>query len=261
MSSPADQSEVVYRRKGFCPICDAEAEFTATRDWYRDYLLCSGCGSIPRERGLALVLERRFPNWRKFAIHESSPVNRGISAKMARECSKYVATQFFPGEELGKTIRGFRNENLEAQTFADESFDLVVSLDVMEHVNHPDKVMQEVARTLKPRGAYLFTVPTYKERTVGERRALYKPDGSVEHFAEPEYHGNPVSDEGSLVTFHYGYDLAELLSSWSGMDVEVVRYHDHRHGVIGEFTEVYLTTKPGPIAKPRRGFSLFGSSR
>lgn len=258
--SNVEQPQIVYRRRGFCPICAAEAEFSATRDWYRDYLICSGCGSIPRERGLTLVLERRFPDWRKFAIHESSPVHRGISAKMAKECPRYVATQFYPGQKLGEKIQGYRNEDLEAQTFADETFDLVVSLDVMEHVNHPDKVMQEVARTLKPGGAYLFTVPTYKQRVTGERRALYRPDGSVEHFAEPEYHGNPVSADGSLVTFHYGYDLAELLCQWSGMDVEVIRYHDHRHGVIGEFTEVYLTTKPGDAPK-RSGFRLFGSSR
>ena len=61
--------------------------------------------------------------------------------------------------------------------------------------------------------------------------------------AEPEYHGNPVSDAGSLVTFHYGYDFAELITAWSGLDVEIVRFHDHRHGVIGDFTEVYVATR------------------
>ena len=50
--------------------------------------------------------------------------------------------------------------------------------------------------------------------------------------------------QGSLVTFHYGYDFAELISAWSGFDVEVSRFHDHRHGVIGDFTEVYLARRP-----------------
>jgi hypothetical protein len=40
-----------------------------------------------------------------------------------------------------------------------------------------------------------------------------------------------------------GYDFAELIAAWSGLDVEVVRFHDHRHGVIGDFTEVYLATR------------------
>jgi SAM-dependent methyltransferase len=248
MSGPAPGAAAaapfVYDRAGHCPICDAEVRFRARQAWYRDHLFCSGCGSIPRERALALVLDRRFPDWRGYAIHESSPADRGISAKLARDCPGYVASQFFPGEPLGATVRGFRNENLEALSFPEASFDLTVSLDVMEHVNQPDQVLREVRRTLRPGGAYLFTVPTYKGKVASERRAFYRPDGGVDHLAEPEYHGNPVSDAGSLVTFHYGYDFAELISAWSGLDVEIVRFHDHRHGVIGDFTEVYLATRP-----------------
>ncbi|WP_244482703.1 methyltransferase domain-containing protein [Mesorhizobium sp. Root102] len=190
------------------------------------------------------MLKRYVPNWRELSVHESSPTARGISPKLKRECTRYVESQYFPGERPGSLIKGFRNENLEAQTFADASFDLVVTLDVMEHVNMPEIVTKEIARTLRPNGAYLFTVPTYKGKVSSERRALYKADGSIEYIAEAEYHGNPVSDAGSLVTFHYGYDLAELTRQWSGMDVEVCRFHDHKHGIIGEFTEVYLARKP-----------------
>lgn len=230
----------VYERAGYCPICEAEARFAARQHWYRDHLFCSGCGSIPRERALALVLERNFPQWRDLDIHESSSAERGISAKLQRECRGYVGTQFFPGAARGETVQGYRNEDLEATTFGDARFDLTVTLDVMEHVNQPDAVLREVARTLRPGGAYVFTVPTYKGKVETERRAHYRADGTVEHIAGPEYHGNPVSDAGSLVTFHYGYDFAQLIHAWSGMEVEVSRFHDHRHGVIGEFTEVYV---------------------
>lgn len=238
-------SPAIYSHKGYCPICEKEAEFTSCYDWYRDHLFCSGCRSIPRERALALVLSRCFPTWRDLAIHESSPVLRGISAKMKRECSQYVASQHYAGDKLGKSIRGFRNEDLEAQTFADRTFDLVVTQDVMEHVNRPDEAMREIARTLKPGGGYLFTVPTYKDHLISERRAMFKPDGTIECEGVPEYHGNPVDDQGSLVTFRYGYDLPELIYRWSGMNVEVTRFHDHYHGLIGEFTEVYLARVTG----------------
>jgi SAM-dependent methyltransferase len=243
-AAPTTDPAFVYDRPGHCPICASEVRFRARAAWFRDHLFCSDCGSIPRERGLALVLERRFPGWRGLAIHESSPADRGISKKLAREAPGYVSSQFFPGEPLGATVRGFRNENLEALTFADASFDLTITLDVMEHVNQPDQVLREVARTLKPGGAYIFTVPTYKGKLVSERRAHYRADGGVDHLVEPEYHGNPVSDAGSLVTFHYGHDFAEMIAAWSGLDVEVVRFHDHRHGVIGDFTEVYVATRP-----------------
>ena len=244
MTGHLSDSKIIYQRDGNCPICQGAVIFTSHQSWFRDHLLCSKCGSIPRERALALLLERHFPNWRSLNIHESSPGNRGISPKLKHECVNYTATQFFPGKPLGQLFHGFQNENLEKQTFADGTFDLVVTLDVMEHVNEPELVFSEVARSLKSGGAYLFTVPTYKERTTGERRARYMTDGTVEHLAKPEYHGNPISDAGSLVTFHYGYDLPDLIYEWSGLNVEVSRFHDHEMGIIGEFTEVYLARKP-----------------
>jgi hypothetical protein len=112
----------------------------------------------------------------------------------------------------------------------------------MEHVNSPDEVFRDVKRTLKPYGAYIFTVPTYKEKVKTERRASYTDQG-VYFYTEPEYHGNPASDQGSLVTFHYGYDFPELIHQWSGLDVEVARFHNHRYGILGEFTEIYIARK------------------
>lgn len=235
--------DFVYDQRGWCPICEAPARFSARDGWFRDHLLCETCGSIPRERALALVLKRMLPGWSALRIHESSPADRGISAQFRQRAAAYVPTHFFPGEPVGQVVSGFRNENLERQTFADASFDLVVSLDVLEHVNEPEQALREICRTLVPGGVHAFTVPTYKRRTTSERRARYLPDGRVEHLFEPEYHGNPVDESGTLVTFHYGYDLASLVATWTGMSCEVTRFHDARHGILGEFTEVYWACK------------------
>lgn len=229
-----------YLKAGTCPICDMIVIFGAESGSYRDNLKCSECGSIPRERALALVLGRVLPGWRDLAIHESSPVDRGISAKLAAQAPGYVATQFVPGEALGSMWRGFRIEDLERQTFDDASFDVVVSLDVLEHVNEPSAALAEIARTLRPGGVTIFTVPTFSHLVESERRARHLDDGTVEHLAPPEYHGNPMSEEGSLVTFHYGYDLPALIHEWSGLDVEVTRFWDPEHGIIGDMTEVYV---------------------
>ena len=190
----AADNEFVYERDGYCIICSAPRRFYAKYDWYRDWLFCSDCGSVPRERALALVLERVEPNWRDKSIHESSPEPRGISLKLQENCPRYIATQYFPGYELGASVNSVRNENIEISTFDDRSFDLVITLDVMEHVNNPDKVIADVFRTLAPGGRYIFTVPTDKGRIETKRVALYLDDGNVEHYEAPEYHGNPVND-------------------------------------------------------------------
>jgi SAM-dependent methyltransferase len=43
--------------------------------------------------------------------------------------------------------------------FADEAFDMVVSVWVLEHLTQPEKVFAEVARVLKPLGHFIFLTP------------------------------------------------------------------------------------------------------
>ncbi|MBZ4036569.1 class I SAM-dependent methyltransferase [Flavobacterium sp. 17A] len=43
--------------------------------------------------------------------------------------------------------------------FENESFDVVISTEVLEHVPNPDAYLSEVRRVLKPGGIFFFTVP------------------------------------------------------------------------------------------------------
>lgn len=231
---------------GWCPICERPRTFRSKYDWLRDHFLCDGCGSIPRERALMHVLQTWYPGWRKLRVHESSPGNRGTSVKLAREVEDYTATQFDPSLPLGDERQGrpWRNENLEKQTFPDESFDLIISQDVMEHVFDPHAAFREIARTLRPGGAHIFTTPLVKGTEPSERRASMNADGTIEHHAEPEYHGNPISDEGSLVTMHWGYDIADAVREASGLNTEIVKLDALHMGIRAELIEVMVTRKP-----------------
>ena len=230
---------------GFCPICQQSTRFVSKYSWFRDHLICTKCigGSIPRERGLMKVVNEVVPNWRKCRIHESSPGNRAVSTTMAHECGGYLPSQLFPNVALGTTFNGVRCENLERQTFKDELFDIVVTQDVMEHVFHPDQAYREIARTLKRRGFHIHTTPIYKDQTKTRICARLHSNGSVEHLEPPEYHGNPIDTNGSLVTVKYGYDLADLIAEWTNMDVEIRRFNDRTHGIVAEFTEVVICRK------------------
>ncbi|MEY3052637.1 MAG: hypothetical protein RLY31_2422 [Bacteroidota bacterium] len=53
----------------------------------------------------------------------------------------------------------YRIENALALSFPDNRFDLLVSVDVMEHVGDPEGMTREVARVLKPGGVALLTFP------------------------------------------------------------------------------------------------------
>lgn len=228
---------------GYCPICEKETSFVAKSPWLRGSLFCSTCenGSTPRERAFALVLNEQFPNWRDMDIHESSPMNRGISAKLHKQAAKLVRSQYYEDIPFGDCRDGFRNEDLQQMTFADRSFDLFISLDVMEHIPEPARAFAEIHRTLKPGGAMISTFPVRKAQTIDmEYRVKFAPDGTMNHLKKPEYHGNPVSNEGSLVTVDYGYDIHQLIAKWAPLDVRVYRFCDERHGILGEYTEVFV---------------------
>jgi SAM-dependent methyltransferase len=189
------------------------------------------------------VLEEKRSDWRNCAIHESSPARRGISLKLATQCPGYVGSHYFPDQPMGATVR---NENLEQQTFADNSFDLVVSLDVMEHVFAPWKVYQEIYRTLRPGGFYLHTFPIGKGVVKSHKpRAELNGDGSIRHIEKPDYHGNPIDPQnGSLVTFDYGYDVHQAIAEWApGFDIRIVRFEDKTAGIMGEFTDTVICQK------------------
>ena len=226
---------------GTCPICEKRTVFVKEGPWLRNQFLCYRCGSIPRWRALIHVLETRFPGWREKEIHESSP-GGPASSKLARECKRYTPTHFFPDVVPGDLKAGIRCENLETQTFADGSFDLVVTSDVFEHVLDPAHAFAEIARTLRTGGAHVFTVPWYwwKETLV---RAVRAEDGQIKNLEPPDYHRNPIDESGSLVVTEWGQQLCDFIYRSSGMTTTAILIRDMKLGLAGEFCEVFISSK------------------
>ena len=137
----------------------------------------------------------------------------------------------------------FRCENLEALSFADESIDLHITQDVLEHVFHPSKVFKEIARTLKPGGMHICTVPLVNKCMPSKLRARINNNEIV--YLEPEkYHGNPVGDGKSLVTIDWGFDICRHIFESSGLFTHIVYIDDLSKGIRAEYIEVLVTIKP-----------------
>lgn len=232
--------------QGICPICEQSERFQSKYAWLRDHFLCSGCKSIPRERALMYVIQKYYPAFRELAIHESSPVARGTSLKLAKQCPAYLASQYDTSVTFGEPHpkKNYRSEDLENQTFDDESFDLVITQDVLEHLFHPDQAFAEIARTLKPGGAHIFTTPLVNRLQPSQRAASIDENGEIEYFCEPEYHGNPIDRNGSLVTMRWGYDICDYIARACGLHTTIIYIDDLSQGIRAEFIEVLLTYKP-----------------
>jgi|SRR5262249_12945239 len=234
---------VLFANYGFCPICEAPARFVARDAYFRNHYRCEGCWSAPRERALMLCLQRFFPSFRDLVIHESSPTPGSASAKLAAECKRYIPTQCFAEVAPGAYRDGVRCEDLERLTFADGEVDLHVTQDVMEHVFDTDRAFQEIARTLRPGGAHVFTTPLVARHRPSLVRAERRDDGRIVLRFEPKYHSNPVDPNGSLVVVEWGYDICDQIFRASGLVTKIVEIDDIEHGIRGDYSEVLISFK------------------
>ncbi len=79
------------------------------------------------------------------------------------------------GLEASLLVDGFRT------TLADQSCDLALCFEVLEHLMEPDQAVREIARVLKPAGAAIFSVPnpgSWFQRLEFLATGFWNPGGS-----------------------------------------------------------------------------------
>ena len=190
------------------------------------------------------------PDWRDQRIWELAPAGPA-SRKLRRECRRYVGSHYRPDAPMGTVVKGNRCEDLERPTFDDGSFDIIVSSDVLEHIVDVDTAHAQIARVLDEDGIHVWTVPLHQEVMISKPRVTRAETG-LEHLLPAEYHGDPVSTAGALVTFDWGRDLPDRVEAASGMWTSVMRVENRAHGLLGEFLEVLVSYNGPPDGAIRR---------
>ena len=226
----------------FCPVCEKNTVFFADADWLRDHYKCLNCQSLPRDRQLFKTLHEKVPNWKNLKTIEFAPCNDYLKNRI----KNYTGSQYYPDDKFGSIVEGFNNQDAENMTFPADSYDLVVHLDIMEHLFNPDRAIQEMLRVVRPGGHIVFSVPIKKDIETSLVRAKLKENGEIDYLLDPEYHGNPVSDEGSLVTWDYGNDFCNLLEEWGkayNVKIELLNKEDINQGIEGEYLDCILISK------------------
>ncbi len=257
-------------KEGECNICGEQTRFFYTRaSLWRESLNCKNCISTSRYRSIAAGILRAIEditgissrslaelpkhNAEVFRVYDSQPPFYFESCAYplpdklkATQWAQVMLSMFRPNMKLGATIReGVFNQNLEALTFDDESLDLVVTSDVMEHVRLDDRAHREIHRVLKMGGAYVFTVPHNREtEETLVRVKVHDPLDSAkdEHLLEPEYHGDTnAADGGGVLSYRvYGLDLDKFLTE-IGFEVEYSNADQQILGILN--TELYYCRK------------------
>ena len=131
---------------------------------------------------------------------------RSLSVAEINQCAQlHYMLADLPGihySEYGSTDPGVPSEDAMNLSYANGSFDLVLTSDTLEHVPDCERALAEIRRVLKPRGMHIFTIPVvwdqavtrsvrprFSEQPVSLVGRLVKPDGEVEVGAIPSFFG------------------------------------------------------------------------
>lgn len=247
-----------YVQVGYDPICSKQDKFRSINGWFRDDYISEECRTQPRERALGFVLANilHIFNRTGVVIHESSPNDFGSSFKFKSMFPKYVSSQYSFTVPCGQPVSSTNGDfslDLENQyCIPDSSYDIIISQDVFEHIYDPEKAFAEIARTLKPGGFHIFTVPLTSKQYKTFRAAVRDIEtGKVNLYAPPEIHGNPMGQGGSLLTTQWGYDIVNIIKSATNrtMDTKVIYVESDFLGIqFSEYREVLVSQKVGSNA-------------
>jgi SAM-dependent methyltransferase len=210
----------------------------------RETLQCNHCIASMRQRALAVglldVLSQRWSRTCRSIEELAHQGLRGVRvldsdnfstiSRMLRADESYTRLSYFPDRPFGATLgHNYFNQDLQRLTFEDQSFDIVLTSDVMEHVRDSDAAHDEIWRVLAPGGAYVFTVPCDMERAE-DIRLIDTSTPQDQFLCEPQYHGDPLS--GGVIAYRvFGRSLIAKLEKL-GFEVQFKLLQSREHLII-----------------------------
>jgi SAM-dependent methyltransferase len=239
----------------FCPVCGNIATVVSIRENLRESCLCVRCKSNNRQRQLAYVLCKALSSIKRQGMHRlkdiaadqsltlynaeaSGAIHTNLSRMKNYICSEYYGSDYKSGE----TVNGVLHEDLMSLSFEDESIDVAISTDVLEHVPRPYDAHREIWRVLKPGGRHVFTVPFYQTEFLDETRAVQDENGELCLVKEPQYHEDPLRPKGALV---YTIFSLQMLVEMARIGFRTNLYHLYKpwYGILGPNAIVFEATK------------------
>jgi SAM-dependent methyltransferase len=173
-----------------------------------------------------------------------SAESNGVLHSALSKFSGYVSSEYFGDAYAGgEIVNGIRHEDLQDLSFSSDSFDLVLSSDVMEHMPCPYDAHREIFRTLKAGGRHIFTVPFHPLQKKDDVRAKIV-DGKIVPLSEKLYHGDPVRPgEGILVWTIFGIEMMRKLEE-IGFIVTAWNLYEPENGIVGNCNTIFEARKP-----------------
>ena len=174
---------------------------------YRESLLAGGLNSRQRAVMELVAAEPWFDaptTARIYAAEALTPFALAMRGRFPR----FIGSEYASEEAARRALYPIEFQDLTKLTLPSDTFDCVITNDVLEHIPAIDSCLAELARVLRPGGVMLSTFPfSFRYDGIVKARLV---NGSIEYLMDPEYHGNPAEPEkGSLVFEIPGWQILE----------------------------------------------------
>ncbi|EKS28008.1 class I SAM-dependent methyltransferase [Afipia felis] len=224
---------------GYSKPAERKVEFSVDLNWggqgeegsyapnLREQLACPKTRLNNRQRLIAALIQDQVYRAKRlidiYFMEEITPIYNWARSSLKNVNSivgsEYLGPEFGPGE----FVKGVHHEDVHNLSYRDASFDLIVSNDVFEHIPSPPLAFKECHRVLRTGGEMIMTTPFFWKNDQSICRAAIGENG-IQHHLPAVYHGNPMSAEGSLVFYDFGWDILEMATS-AGFSRSVVEFH------------------------------------
>jgi len=242
--------------KGFCLPCNKKTEFIVDGQFggevikgvlnpnWRERMECKYCRMNNRQRLIAGLIMQKSKDKRLsiYFMEQVTPIY--LWAKKYLGSSHQITGSEYLGYEYkgGEIFNGIQHENIEMLSFKDNEFDMIISNDVFEHVPNPDIAFKECCRVLKPGGEMLATIPFYDNYDFSIKRAVIK-NNQIINLLAPQFHGNPLSEKGSLVFNDFGWDLLSTMKLSGFNEANIELFLSEKYGHIGQTQLIFKLVK------------------
>jgi SAM-dependent methyltransferase len=177
----------------------------------------------------ATPFARRRQETRIYAAEALSPLAMALRATYP----KFIGSQYAPDDETRERIFPVQHQDLTGLTFPSDAFDVVITIEVLEHIPDMRRALAEVARVLRPGGIMLSTFPFAWNSPTSRRKARLDGDKIIHLVDTPEFHGDPMRNQGILVFQIPGWDIVELAKDAGFANAGFVFYSSAIGGIVG----------------------------
>lgn len=181
-----------------------------------------------------------YPDIKLYITEQITPIYTYFADKFPSTVGSEFLGDQLPFGSVNKN--GVRNETLCALSFPDQSFDTLVSLDVLEHIPDYEQAFKECARVLKDGGKMMWSVPFIPSSPTNSIRAKVE-NGEIVHIQPPEYHGDPLSGDGVLCFQHFGWQMLDQMRAAGFRDAYALCYYSIEFGYLGGEQFMFIAIK------------------